>query len=95
MVPQLGHAVEGTAKVTPKQSREHVRRLRIRKAALERHKAARDPATGKSALAVAAGQASGIRREGDSAWGLGMSLRRWYPRNGDYRKGGNRPKTLT
>ena len=35
--------------------RERVRRLRIRLAALRRHEAARDPATGKSTLAVAAG----------------------------------------
>lgn len=59
--------------------RERVRRLRIRLAALRRHAAARDPATGKSSLAVAAGQASGRRREGDRAWGLEWALRRWYP----------------
>ena len=62
--------------------REHLRRLRIRLAALRRHKAARDPVTGKSALAVAAGQASGRRREGDRAWGLEWALRRWYPKPG-------------
>ena len=60
-------------------SREHVRRMRIRLAALRRHEAARDPATGKSALAVAAGQDSGRKREGDRAWGLEWALKRWYP----------------
>ena len=59
--------------------REHVRRMRIRLAALRRHQAARDPLTGKSSLAVAAGQASGRQREGDRAWGLESALRRWYP----------------
>ena len=62
MAQQLGQAVEGTAEVTPKESREHVRRLRIRQAALERHQAARDPATGRSLLAVAAGKASGLQQ---------------------------------
>ena len=61
-------------------SREHVRRLRIRLAALRRQEAARDPTTGKSALAVAAGQASARNREGDRAWGLELALKRWYPR---------------
>lgn len=60
-------------------SREHVRRLRIRLAALRRHEAARDPTTGKSALAVAAGRASARQREGDRAWGLESALKRWYP----------------
>ena len=60
--------------------RERVRRLRIRLAALRRHAAARDPTTGKSTLAVAAGQASGRRREGDRAWGLECALKRWHPR---------------
>jgi len=39
--------------------REHIRRMRIRLSALRRHEAARDPTTGKSILAVAAGQARG------------------------------------
>jgi hypothetical protein len=60
------------------ESREHVRRLRIRLAALKRHAAARGP-DGKSELAVAAGKASGRTREGDRAWALDMALRRWYP----------------
>ena len=64
--------------------REHVRRLRIRLAALRRHKAARGP-DGKSQLAVAAGQASGRQREGDKVWALGMAIRRWYPEAHDGR----------
>ncbi len=63
-------------------SREHIRRLRIRLAALRRHADARDPFTGKSALAVAAGQASGRQREGDRAWGLESALKRWHPKPG-------------
>ncbi len=59
--------------------REHIRRMRIRLAALRRHAAARDPVTGKSSLAVAAGKASGRRRQGDRAWGLEYAMRRWYP----------------
>ena len=59
--------------------RERVRRLRIRLAALRRHAAARDPGTGRSLLAVEAGRASGIQREGDRAWGLEMALKRWAP----------------
>ncbi len=62
-------------------SREHVRRMRIKLAALRRHEAARDPATGKSTLAVAAGQASGRIREGDRVWGLESALKRWHPRS--------------
>ena len=60
-------------------SREKVRRLRIRLAALRRHQAARDPLTGKSTLAVAAGQVSGRQREGDRVWGLEWALKRWHP----------------
>ncbi len=60
--------------------REHVRRMRIRLAALRRHAAARDPLTGKSSLAVAAGKASGRRRIGGRAWGLEYAMRRWYPK---------------
>lgn len=62
--------------------RERVRRLRIRLAALQRHARARGP-DGKLILAVRAGQASGRRRAGDSAWGLALALRRWYggPKN--------------
>ena len=59
--------------------REHVRRLRIRLAALRRHAAARDPLTGRSMLDVKAGQASARQREGDTVWGLSMALARWYP----------------
>ncbi len=58
--------------------REHVRRMRIRLAALKRHAAARNQNTGKSALAVAAGKASGRTREGDRAFGLELALRRWH-----------------
>ena len=56
--------------------RERVRRMRIRLAALKRHAAARNPNTGKSELAVAAGKASGRTREGDKAFGLELALRR-------------------
>ena len=63
--------------------REHIRRMRIRLAALRRHAAARDPSTGRSLLAVAAGRASAIRREGDRAWGLEMALKRWAPHHSD------------
>jgi len=63
--------------------REKKRRLRIKLAALKRHASARDPYTGKSLLAVAAGKASGIQREGDRVWGLEMALRRWDPRHSD------------
>lgn len=49
---------------------------------LERHARARDPATGKSVIAVRAGQKGG-RVTADkigspSAWGLRMSLKRWH-----------------
>ncbi len=60
--------------------REHIRRMRIRLAALRRHAAARDPLTGKSSLAVLAGKASGRRRQGDRAWGLEYAMLRWYPK---------------
>ena len=59
-------------------SREHLRRLKLKLAALRRHAAARGP-DGRSELAVAAGKASGIKRESDTGWGLEMALRRWYP----------------
>lgn len=62
--------------------RERARRLRLRLAALKRHAAARGE-DGKSALAVAAGKASGACREGDKAWGLELALRRWYPQDGE------------
>ena len=52
--------------------------MRIRLAALKRHAAARDPHTGKSELAVAAGKASGRNREGDKAFGLDLALKRWH-----------------
>lgn len=65
--------------MTASEEREHVRRLRIRAAALRRHAQARDPLTGKSELAVAAGKVSGRSREGDRAWALDMAIRRWYP----------------
>ena len=64
------------------EERERVRRMRIRLAALRRHAYAHDPVTGKSALAVAAGQASGRQREGDRAWGLESALKRWHPKPG-------------
>jgi len=63
--------------MTPEQ-REHVRRLKIRLAALKRHAKAKDPQTGKSELAVAAGRASGRTREGDKAFGLDLALKRWH-----------------
>lgn len=49
---------------------------------LERHARARDPATGKSVIAVRAGQKGG-RVTADKigsplAWGLRMSLKRWH-----------------
>ncbi len=72
-LPLLGYEMDGPA------LREHIRRMRIRLAALRRHAAARDPVTGKSSLAVAAGKASGRRRICDRAWGLEYAMRRWYP----------------
>lgn len=65
--------------MTPVEKREHARRLKIRAAALERHRAARDPDTGKSSLAVSAGQRSGLARQGDRAWAIRMAIKRWYP----------------
>ena len=65
--------------MTPVEKREHIRRLKIRAAALERHRAARDPDTGKSSLAVSAGQRSGLARRGDRAWAVRMAIKRWYP----------------
>ena len=59
--------------------REHVLRLKIRLVALRRHETARDLLTGKGGLAVAAGKASGRVRQGDSAFGLELALKRWYP----------------
>ena len=59
--------------------KEHLRRMKIRLAALKQHAKPRNPVTGRSALVESAGRASGRRREGDSAWGLEMSLQRWYP----------------
>ena len=64
------------------ESREKRRRLRIRLAALKRH-AASPGADGRSGLAVAAGKASGIKRESDTSWGLSMALARWYPEDSD------------
>lgn len=58
--------------------RERLRRMRIRLAALKRHRAAEDPLTGKSTLAVSAGKASGREREGNSVWALEMAIRRWH-----------------
>ena len=58
--------------------REHVRRLKIKAAALERHRASRGP-DGKSLLAVEAGRASGVKRLGDKGWAVRMAIRRWYP----------------
>ena len=73
-------------KETVPKDRERLRRYRIRLSALKRHAAARDPLNGgKSALAVRAGKSSGLKREGDRAWGLELALRRWYPRNGSNR----------
>jgi hypothetical protein len=68
--------------MTPAEKREHLRRLRIRLAALKRHAAARDPATGKSTLAVDAGRASAKVSEGHRAWGLGLAIKRWHQRDG-------------
>ena len=65
-----------------RKERERIRRLRIRLAALKRHQASRDPLTGKSALAVTAGKASGVSREGDRAFGLELALKRWWPNRG-------------
>jgi hypothetical protein len=73
----LKHAVEIMSRAA---ERERIRRLRIRLAALRRHEAARNPITGKSDLAVAAGQASGRKREGDRVWGLESALKRWHPK---------------
>jgi hypothetical protein len=71
-------ATSGGWTMTPREQREHLRRMRIRLAALERHRAARDPATGKSTLAVTAGRASAKGREGDQVWGLRLALKRWH-----------------
>jgi len=61
---------------------QRIANLRRRAAALERHAAARDPLTGKSHLAVAAGRLGGLKtveRHGPgSAWGLRMALCRWH-----------------
>jgi len=61
---------------------QRIANMRRRAAALERHAAARDPLTGKSMLAVAAGRLGG-RKTADrmgcpSAWGLRMALRRHH-----------------
>ena len=61
---------------------QRIANMRRRAAALERHAAARDPLTGKSKLAVAAGRLGG-RKTADrlgcpSAWGLRMALRQHY-----------------
>ena len=61
------------------EQRERARRLKIRLAALRRHRAAKGP-NGKSELAVSAGKASGRQREGDRAWALDMAIKRWYPK---------------
>ena len=68
------------------ESRERGRRLRIRLAALNRHKEARGP-DGRSELAVAAGKASGLKREGDKAWALGMARERPPSTNWNYLTG--------
>ena len=60
---------------------ERRRRLKLRLAALKRHKAARGP-DGKSKLAVSAGKASARCRKDDRAWGLELALKRWYPEQG-------------
>ena len=58
--------------------RERRKRLKLRLAALKRHKAARGP-DGKSELAVSGGKASARCRKDDHAWGLELALKRWYP----------------
>ena len=50
---------------------------------LQRHRNALDPLTGKSALATIAGKKSALAREGDTLWGLSMSLLRWHPEDSD------------
>lgn len=65
------------------ESREHVRRLKLRLAMLQRHRNALDPLTRKSALATAAGKKSALAREGDTLWGLSMSLLRWHAEDSD------------
>ncbi len=66
--------------IDPEQDR--VARLLMRAAALERHARARDPATGKSRIAVAAGRAGGQRTAeryaSSSAWGLRMAMKRHF-----------------
>jgi len=61
---------------------EHVANLKRRAAKLEQDARARDPLTGKSALAVAGGRAAGAinaERYGcSSAWGLRMALKRYF-----------------
>lgn len=72
-------APPGVSRIKDSNDRERLRRYRIRLAALKRHAEARDPFTGKSALAVNAGRVSGLKREGDQAWGLGLALRAGIP----------------
>ena len=65
--------------MTPAERRNHVRKMKIKASALRRHANAKDPLTGKSFLAQTAGRASALQREGDSAWGVSMAIRRWHP----------------
>jgi hypothetical protein len=62
--------------------RERVANLRRRAAMLERHARARDPVSGKSSIAVAAGRKGGrvtaARGGSPAAWGLRMALKRWH-----------------
>ena len=64
----------------PEQQR--IANMRRRASMLERHERARDPETGKSAIAVEAGRRGGERTAelhgGGSAWGVRMALRRWH-----------------
>lgn len=64
----------------PEQQR--IANMRRRASMLERHERARDPETGKSLIAVAAGRLGGERTAerhgGGSAWGLRMALWRWH-----------------
>ena len=65
------------------ESRERARRLKIKASALREHQKAKDPLTGKSVLAMAAGKASARARIDDKAWGVTMAVRRWSPEAND------------
>jgi len=70
---------------------QRVANMRRRLAMLERHSAARDPESGKSAIAVAGGRIAGQRNierhGGSSARGLRLALARWHGQHDARRDG--------